>query len=102
MVLVDSFIRNKSNVNTQVDIKDKRFCFKSGIKYLLSIKKLDIPDDLRPTKPRSWFVSPFGHNYADSDQELNYWIPLAAILPALVIFIVLFFEVELTGYKNVS
>ena len=33
MVLVDSFIRNKSNVNTQVDKMRNGVYFKSGIKY---------------------------------------------------------------------
>lgn len=60
------------------------------------LKKLDIPDDLQPTTPRSWFVSPLGQNYGDGDNFVL-WVPIAAILPASVIFIVLFFEVELTG-----
>lgn len=59
------------------------------------MKKLDIPDNsLVPTKHRTnWFVSPFGVNY----EKFPVWVPFASIFPALLIFIVLFFEIELTG-----
>jgi hypothetical protein len=55
-----------------------------------------------PTKHRSWLVSPFGNNYGKNENfehmfEEFYWVPIAALLPAFIIFIVLFFEVELTG-----
>lgn len=44
----------------------------------------------------SWFVNPMGNNY-ESEIQLPIWVPFAAVLPAFIIFIVLFFEVELTG-----
>lgn len=71
MMLVDYFIRRRTNINTQ---------------------KLDIPDELSPTKPRDWFVSPIG-----METQLPVWVPFISIIPAFLIFIVLFFEVELTG-----
>lgn len=60
----------------------------------LSIKKLEIPNSSwKPTKNRNWIISPVGSN-----PEYKYWVPFAAIIPALLIFIVLFFEVELTQF----
>ncbi len=61
-------------------------------------KKLDIPIDFVPTKHErtSWFVSPVGNNY-DENQRFVWWIPLAAMLPGLLVFVILFFEVELIG-----
>lgn len=50
---------------------------------------------LVPTKSNlrtDWFISPFG-----SISKLPMWVPVAAILPALLVFIVLFMELELTG-----
>lgn len=60
-------------------------------------KKLDIPDHFTPTNlsRKSWFVSPFGTNI--EGQEFFWWIPLFAFLPAFLIWIILFFEVELIG-----
>ncbi|CAF0838647.1 unnamed protein product, partial [Brachionus calyciflorus] len=71
MMAVDYCIRQRTEINTQ---------------------KLDIPDELTPTKPRDWFVSPFG-----IESVLPIWVPFLSIVPAFLIFIVLFFEVELTG-----
>ena len=53
---------------------------------------------LIPTKPIriSWFVNPMGNNY-EAEMAFPIWVPFAAALPAFIIFIVLFFEVELTG-----
>lgn len=76
MVVVDYFIQDKTGVITE---------------------KLIIPDSLVPTKFREfWLVSPFGHNYNNSNY-LPLWVPFAALFPALLVFVVLFFEVELTG-----
>jgi hypothetical protein len=45
-------------------------------------------------------VSPFGNNFAknlsSSSSQLPLWVPFAAVFPAFLIFIVLFFEVEVT------
>jgi len=75
-----------------------------GIKQLTEIdtKKLDIPDNFdRPTNNRSsWLIRPFGNNVnTDNSHDavlLPFWVPIASIFPALLIFIVLFFEVEVT------
>ena len=76
MVSVDYMVRMKTNINTQ---------------------KLDIPHYLVPTNfsRTSWFVSPLGNNY--EDQIFEWWIPLISFFPAFLIFIILFFEVELIG-----
>lgn len=64
---------------------------------LFCLQKLIIPDSLVPTKFREfWLISPFGHNYNNSNY-LPLWVPFAALFPALLVFVVLFFEVELTG-----
>ena len=80
MVLVDLFIWKRTQIGTQ---------------------KLVIPESLVPTHPirKGWFVSPFGNNF-DLDESFPFWIPLAALFPAFLVFIVLFFEVELTGYTQ--
>ena len=77
MVLVDFLIKKKTNIDTQ---------------------KLEIPENLVPTKNLrvSWFVSPFGNNY-ENFQYFPWWVPFASIFPASIIFIVLFFEIELTS-----
>ena len=75
------------------------------IKQLTEIdtKKLDIPDNFdRPTDNRSsWLIHPFGNNFNTDNSHaaklLPFWVPFASILPALLVFIVLFFEVEVTG-----
>lgn len=71
MVLVDYLISSKTGLKTQ---------------------KLDFPNDtLSPTEYRNqWLVIPWNKN-------IPIWLPFAAFVPALLIFIVLFFEVELTG-----
>ena len=54
---------------------------------------------IRPTKDsrKTWLISPFGNNdFGESNFPI--WVPFASFLPAIVIFIVLFFEIELTGY----
>ncbi len=86
MVLVDCLIKSKTDID---------------------IQKLQIPKhlentsftDIRPTKDlrKSWYISPFGNDFGES---FPIWVPFAAFLPAIVIFIVLFFEIELTGYLN--
>lgn len=80
MVFVDYIIQSKTGVITQ---------------------KLDIPDGLVPTKYRnSWLVSPLGNNFDGAKSPINnklpIWVPFVAIFPAFLIFIVLFFEVEVT------
>ena len=64
-------------------------------------KKLDIPNNFeRPTDKNrlSWFIHPLGKNFDRNTNFLPYWVPFASILPALLVFIVLYFEVEVIGY----
>lgn len=77
MVGVDYMIRLRTDINTQ---------------------KLDIPQELIPTNHTrtTWLVSPFGNCF--KDQIFEWWIPLISFFPAFLIFIILFFEVELIGY----
>jgi hypothetical protein len=54
---------------------------------------------LVPTKTTrtNWFINPFGNVFDETSPSLPIWVPFAASLPAFIIFIVLFFEIELTG-----
>ncbi len=85
MVLVDYLIKQHTKIDT---------------------KKLDIPDyfDIPTDNRSSWLIHPFGNNLNlnntdkyDAAKLLPFWVPFASIIPALLIFIVLFFEVEVTG-----
>ena len=46
---------------------------------------------------KNWIISPFGNNYNDQPNDFSFWVPIFAIVPASLVFIILFFEVELTG-----
>ena len=48
---------------------------------------LDIPDGLEVSNPgkREWFISPLG-----SESAIPIWIPFVAIIPALLLYILLF------------
>ncbi|XP_041374597.1 anion exchange protein 2-like isoform X2 [Gigantopelta aegis] len=64
--------------------------------YLLKhtyTQKLEVPDNLSPTSPnkRGWFINPMGMN-----KPMEIWIIFAAIIPAFLIFILLFMEVQIT------
>ena len=63
-----------------------------------------------PTKKlrKNWFINPFGNDFDKYEPEdvsssssptsyLPIWVPFAAAIPAFIIYIVLFFEIELTG-----
>lgn len=81
MVFVDNIIETKTGIKTT---------------------KLDIPKNFdRPTDQNrlGWFIKPFGNNFAiDTNTEIPFYVPLLSIFPALLVFIVLFFEVEVTGF----
>ncbi|GFR73377.1 anion exchange protein, partial [Elysia marginata] len=56
------------------------------------VQKLDITDPLTPTSPnRGWFINPLG-----SERKMPVWMPFGAILPAALIFILLFMETQIT------
>ncbi len=82
MVAVDYSIRSQTQINTQ---------------------KLDIPGNLLPTHSArlTWLVSPFGSNHSQR-HAFAWWIPVGSLLPAFLIFVILFFEVELIGVELVN
>jgi sodium bicarbonate transporter 10 len=51
--------------------------------------KLELPNGIRPTLiDRTWYISPF-----DIDDP---WLPLIAIAPGCLLFLILFIETEVT------
>ncbi|XP_046565227.1 anion exchange protein 2-like [Haliotis rubra] len=56
-------------------------------------QKLEIQDSLSPTSKKryGWFVNPMG-----SKNNMEVWMVFAAIIPAFLIFILLFMEIQLT------
>ena len=57
------------------------------------LQKLDIPDGLTPTAPnkRGWLVNPFGIK-----KSIAGWEVVAAIIPAILVFILMYVEVQIT------
>lgn len=57
-------------------------------------EKLSVPEGLSPTNSdRGWIISPFGQ------QDLfPMWAMFAAIIPALLIYILLFMETHISEY----
>lgn len=57
------------------------------------LQKLDIKDSLSPTSKKryGWFINPMG-----SKNSIEVWMVFAAIIPAFLIFILLFMEIQLT------
>ncbi|XP_013387963.1 anion exchange protein 2 isoform X2 [Lingula anatina] len=56
--------------------------------------KLNVPDGLSPTNStkRGWFVNPMGHH-----KFIQVWQIFAALIPALLVFILVFMESQITG-----
>lgn len=64
------------------------------IDYLATVKteKLLVPEGLSPTIPgRSWFVSPAGQ-----EKPIPFWMTLACIVPALLVYILVFMETQIS------
>lgn len=61
--------------------------------YLVCGQKLDVPDGVSPTAPskRGWFINPIGVS-----QPVPVWVVFAAVVPAILIFILLFMETQIT------
>ncbi|GFN95656.1 Anion exchange protein [Plakobranchus ocellatus] len=56
------------------------------------VQKLDITAPLAPTSSeRGWFINPLGQ-----EKSMPSWMPFGAILPACLIFILLFMETQIT------
>lgn len=55
-------------------------------------EKLEVPDGLSPSDSslRGWFIWP-----AKSD---NVWVPLIALVPALLVYILMFMETHISEY----
>ena len=58
------------------------------------LQKLDVPEGLSPTdaEKRGWFINPMG-------DDLPVWAAFAAVIPALLVFILIFMETEITRYS---
>lgn len=64
------------------------------IDYLTMVRteKLLVPEGLSPTVPdRSWFVSPAGQ-----EKPIPLWMALACIVPALLVYILVFMETQIS------
>ena len=64
------------------------------VMYLLLPQKLNVPDGVSPTdsSKRGWFINPLG--ITDS---LPTWTYFAAVLPGMLVFILIFMELQITG-----
>ncbi|XP_012224582.2 band 3 anion transport protein isoform X3 [Linepithema humile] len=64
------------------------------IDYLATVKteKLLVPEGLSPSVPgRNWFVSPAG-----SEKPVPIWMALASVIPALLVYILVFMETQIS------
>lgn len=59
------------------------------------LQKLNVPSGFSVTSPdkRSWFISPFGDK-----QPFPTWMMGASVVPALLVFILIFMETQITSY----
>lgn len=55
-------------------------------------EKLRVPEGLSPSSPgeRGWFINPTG-----KDRPLEIWVAVATLVPALLIYILLFMETHI-------
>lgn len=58
-------------------------------------EKLQVPEGLTPSDPqtRGWFIPPSGLNI-----PIEPWIPFIAVLPAILVYILLFMETHISEY----
>ncbi|XP_066263359.1 band 3 anion transport protein-like isoform X2 [Branchiostoma lanceolatum] len=56
-------------------------------------QKLEVPDGFTPTDPklRTWLINPMG-----KDKTIQTWAIFAAVIPAFLVFILLFIEIQIT------
>ena len=59
------------------------------------VQKLNVPSGFSVTSPdkRGWFISPFGDK-----KPFPPWMMAASIVPALLVFILIFMETQITSY----
>ena len=55
-------------------------------------EKLKVPEGLQVTRPelRGWIINPLGQI-----TPLEYWMPIAAVLPAILLYLLLFVETHI-------
>lgn len=60
-------------------------------------QKLNVPSGFSVSSPekRGWLISPLG-----SDGQFPVWMMAASILPAILVFILIFMESQITAYKT--
>ena len=63
--------------------------------HFILFQKLSVPSGLSVTSPekRGWFINPLGMN-----DPFPIWMMAASILPALLVFILIFMETQITTY----
>lgn len=63
--------------------------------FSLFLQKLNVPAGFSVTSPdkRNWFISPFGDK-----QPFPTWMMGASVVPALLVFILIFMETQITSY----
>jgi HCO3- transporter family len=57
--------------------------------------KLRVPEGLSPSSPgeRGWIINPGG-----KDKPLEIWIAIACVIPAMLVYILLFMETHICEY----
>lgn len=63
---------------------------------LVGWQKLSVPSGFSVSSPekRGWLISPLG-----SDGQFPVWMMAASILPAILVFILIFMESQITAYQ---
>lgn len=97
MIAIDICIED---AYTQVGVQDKQpHAFLSAFSDRLAgftcqpFQKLVVPDGVQVTNPkaRGWFINPLGEN-----QPFPIWMMGACCVPALLVFILIFLESQIT------
>lgn len=59
-------------------------------------EKLKVPEGLSPSNSsmRGWFINPSGLN----NNVIQPWVPFAAVVPALLVYILVFMETHISEY----
>lgn len=70
---------------------------KLGCSLPVGWQKLSVPSGFSVSSPqkRGWLISPLG-----SDGQFPVWMMAASILPAVLVFILIFMESQITTYKT--
>lgn len=62
-------------------------------------EKLKVPEGLTPSDPttRGWFISPSGLK-----GPVEPWVPFVAIVPAILVYILMFMETHISEYVPIT